>query len=391
MRRIGWIALALTAALTALALTAPSLVHAMELCDEAAEECAAEDVIAEGTELVAESSEATISSSLGSIVCTEATAALETAATAGSPLPGNTSKLTFAGCTLGETACTVTAVAQSYYALGEETGGDTASLEILAGGEGQPSATIKCGGLSCTASTEKLALAVEGGEPATIDASEEALEVEGFLCPETATFTAEYVVESPEEMHVDATGTKLCKVKPQGGTCPAGEEYEGAINATLLSMTNAKFDAAQFTECTEAPLTGTGFKKNGREGSLQMSFTTTGGACNVTNYFDATVATVTVENGPFAMSSLNYSPAGAYLTLAGSSNARVKFKILAGSPYSCQYDLVRSSWLVTGYEPMKVESLVVLRKVGMGSCPGQLPLLGKWSITRTGGNLWVTQ
>jgi hypothetical protein len=381
------------AAFAALALVGLSSAQAMELCDKAAEVCAAEDVIAEGTELMAESSKATITSSLGSIVCTEAGLTVETGAVAGSPLPGHVSKLTFAGCTLGETGCTITAPVQTYYTLSEETGGDAASLEIRDGGEGQPSASIKCGAMSCTASTEELALAVKGGEPATFNASEEALKVEGgFPCPKTASLTATYSVSSPAEMHINGTGTKLCEEPPQGGTCPDGKEYKGGISATLLASTKAKFDAAQFVECTEAPLTGTGFKSDGRDGSLQMSFTQTGGPCNASGYLGASVAGVTVENQPFARSSFNYAQAGAYLTLASNQNAMIKFKIESGSPFTCKYELVRFSWLVTGYNPMKIESLVILRKVGAGSCPGQLPLGGKWSVTRTGGgNLWVTQ
>lgn len=393
MRHPKLLFVALAAALAIPALIGAVPANALELCDETAEVCEAEDLYSGGTELSAASSKAVIETSLGNIVCTAATLGEETGADAGAPLPGTITKMIFGSCSLKETGCTVTASASFYHAVDEWTEGDAANLAIFEDGEGDPAISLKCGILiNCTGSTEELDLAIEGGSPATIEASSEPLEVTGSLCPKTASLSAVYEVESPTPLHLDQVVTKLCKVMPQGGTCPNGEEYvTGTIKGDLVTSTNAEFVGGGITiTCNEAPIAGTGFQSNGTAGSLDLAFERFGGACN-SNFNTNPPVLVSVENKPFPRSSFSFGRAGPYLTLANTQNAVLKLKVEETTPKICTYRLTQFAWAVKAFAPMKVEADLTARWIS-GGCPNQLTIVGQWIIKRgDGGNLWVTQ
>jgi hypothetical protein len=392
MKRATLLLIALASVLTMPALIGVGPASAMELCDETAEVCEAEDLYSGGTELKAMSSKAVIETSLGNIVCA-ATLTEETGADAGAPLPGTITKVAFTSCSLKETGCAVTTSASFYHAIDEWAEGDAANFAIFEDGEGDPAVSLKCGAfINCTGSTEELDLAVEGGNPATIEASKEALKVKGVFCPKTASFTAVYEVESPTPLHLDQVVTKLCKVQPQGGTCPNGEEYiAGTIKGDLVTSTNAEFVGAGITiTCNEAPIAGTGFQSDGTAGSLDLAFERFSGACN-SNFNTNPPVLISVENKPFPRSSFSFGRAGPYLTLANRQNAVLKLKVEEGPPKICTYRLTQFAWAVKAFGPMKVEADLTARLTG-GICPNQLNVIGQWIVKRgDGGNLWVTQ
>lgn len=113
---------------------------------------------------------------------------------------GEVTKLTFTGncvahTAFGDVGCTISAQGLNYHAevLGS---GASASITVREGpGKGKPRANVLCGGfINCTLGKTDFNLSITSGNPATVNAEEEPLELEagGFGCPSEARWDADY-------------------------------------------------------------------------------------------------------------------------------------------------------------------------------------------------------
>ena len=183
-----------TAALLALGAGAAS---ATELCSTNTHPCTGTKY-GTGTSLKAQlatGTTATLTTSIGNVVCTSATLAGKTT-TAGSEVntvEGEFTSETFSNCTLGSTACEV-----------RSSGFPTFS--IFATGGGNASVTVfffrvwaSCGSfINCEFSGGQWSLALTGGNPAHLTASKASMAgINGFFCPKEGLFDATYRVTSP--------------------------------------------------------------------------------------------------------------------------------------------------------------------------------------------------
>jgi len=188
---------------------------ASELCKEKVSPCPAASVYPAGTVLEATSTNATLTSSLGNVVCTHSliTGKTTTAGSTKTNVEGLIEKVSFTGCSLttpfsgGTHACSVTAINLSWKAVLVKTVAPNGTLTVSSGGLGDPGAKVDCGAnvLRCQFTSSAIALDVTGGAPATILAKEEPLTrtvYEGGLCPSSATWDANYTVIKPNPLYV---------------------------------------------------------------------------------------------------------------------------------------------------------------------------------------------
>jgi hypothetical protein len=208
------------AAIAALALTAVvgagSAAANAKLCKKAISPCPAGEAYPAGTKISASlktKTHAQLTTSLGTITCTKSAVAGETTQESGNPLHGVITAVSFEGCTLASTACTVTPQNLPYTATGTAgatVGNGTLTVErsrtktengtIDEGG--RPQAAVQCGVLiNCTFGSGDISFAVTGGAPAQ-GAVNQSLEREGGLCPSTSTWEAEYTVTSPSPLFI---------------------------------------------------------------------------------------------------------------------------------------------------------------------------------------------
>jgi len=171
-----------------------------------------------GTKITAQlaaGSVATLTTSIGNVVCKKSTVAGvltgHKAAEGEKPtIPsghGEITGLTFTECVLtpffgNPTNCTVTAINLNYTVTAVATGGGNGDLTITAkGSQGPPGATVVCGSLiNCSFTSSHLVLDVTGGNPALVHAKEEELSRTGGLCPSTSKWDATYEVTSPKPL-----------------------------------------------------------------------------------------------------------------------------------------------------------------------------------------------
>lgn len=397
MRLPKTLILALLATFAILAVAGINSAAAMELCSAEEEVCVEKNIYKEGTIIKAVKTEASFKSSSGTVTCTESSTEGETMAEAGAPLPTYFTEFAFSKCTLEKTSCTVAAVHLGYLALMERTAKEAGTLSIVDGGEGKPGVKIECGKtISCTLSAEEVVLDVGGGNPGSIKAKEEVLKKEsGSACPAEVFWTATYSVQNPAPARLLAGTTKLCKMAPMGGMCPAMQGFTGAIESELTAGT-AKFVSTGGPTgtviCEEAPLVGTNFAEGG-QGRLTLMRFESAGACTST-LAESPAVSVTVENLPFTASAFIYrSPTRAILATAGTKVAILKFVLELGVPQTCRYRPSRNSWVAFAYIPMRVKSMWQWRPLGAqgAACPTLLTAEGESTIAQNGGaNLWVT-
>jgi hypothetical protein len=376
----------------------PERAAALELCATAEKECAEENVYEEGTLLVAKTSDALIESSIGAIACSS-TGEFETAAEAGQPLPGYITKLSFSGCMLGKTECTVSEVDHVYYGLLTETKENGGSLTISDGGAGAPGGLVECGALSCKLSAKELVLTATGGKPASLEVSKAGFGVEGgFLCPESASLTAAYEVTAPAAVQIARRTTMLCKAAPNAqGACPIEQRFKGKVEAELITNVEAKFTTGSETpktvSCDEAPVLSDEFENNGEGILKEIKFKTAAGPCS-SDFAGEPVVKFLMDVNRFDDSSFSYrTNTKAILVAASTENPLFRMTIEYGTPVFCGYRLTRSSWKIFAYNPLKMESRWNFAYLGSNmACPGLLALTGEWILTQSGGGaLWVAK
>lgn len=222
MRATRVIGVVVLSALAALAVFGASSASATALCSAKESPCPYESEYASGTKIEAplvSETKATFLSSTGNVVCTSSTISGETTSggAKGKVVEAKVSGLTFTGCKLGETSCTVTVLHLPYTA--SFSAPETFTMEHSEGVGG----TVKCGFLvNCTFTTKKAELKVTGGSPAILTASKITLERKGTICPAEAFFDAEYSVAQPKPLFL----VLLPAIKPEFGS----EEWFGLGN-----------------------------------------------------------------------------------------------------------------------------------------------------------------
>jgi hypothetical protein len=200
MKKIS-ILLAAMGALTALALIGPGAASAATgdtvLCKTNSNPCALANQYPANTSFTAGSTNAVLSTSSGNVTCTSSSTTVKNTAQNGSPnpLPGSVTALSFSGCKLGTTNCTVTAQNIPYDASNVAIGSSgNGTLNVDDSGTTDPSASVVCGFfINCTFGKPTVSGAVTGGNPASVSFNT-TLNRTGGICPSTATWTATYTL-----------------------------------------------------------------------------------------------------------------------------------------------------------------------------------------------------
>jgi hypothetical protein len=173
---------------------------ATSLCKENLEMCEGEVMYVGGTKIKAKLVKGTVAkfvTSAGTIECTESALAGESSKLSSEPLPGLANSLSFTGCQLEKTACTITVEHLAYKSSTQPEAG--LWNYTLAGFEAPMEQAVVCGTLKCTFSSEAIAFKAVGGKPAKLNGSQ-VFASKGLLCPKEAKWTAEYEVTEPSPL-----------------------------------------------------------------------------------------------------------------------------------------------------------------------------------------------
>jgi hypothetical protein len=172
--------------------------------------CPAGEIYPAEQEIKGEAEKPALVTSGEDVTCKTSKATFKGTAKGGATTPekGSITALSFEGCelTLGG-SCTVEAINLSYASELQYTSGSNGTALVKSGGKGTPGATVSCAGgaLACVFSAEP-SMSVQGGNPATVAATNVAMklsEKEGFMkCPKEATWSATYKATSPTAIYV---------------------------------------------------------------------------------------------------------------------------------------------------------------------------------------------
>jgi hypothetical protein len=152
----------------------------------------------------------TLTTSITTVTCDESTihGHVTNGGSSSTTVTGEITKILFTKCqTSSGTACTVTETTGPWHAelhYGGTVGNGTLTVKKAAGED--PGATVVCGSLiNCKFTTSLATLNVTGGGPAIVAAKNISLARSGGICPETATWNAEYEVKQPNPLYVAAS------------------------------------------------------------------------------------------------------------------------------------------------------------------------------------------
>jgi hypothetical protein len=204
--------LALIAVVAAMAFIGAGTASAVTACKVNTNPCPAGSEWTAGTavkaELVAGTVAELVAEGTPSVNCSVSKSEGKSTATSGSPLPGEITNLTFEKCATvgGLVPCTVTTVNLPYSAeitANEKVQGN-GFLTVKSSGKGNPGAAVVCGTvLNCTFTTAAAKLSITGGTSPKLDAEAIVLERSGSLCPTKATWTAHYLVTTPNPAWIE--------------------------------------------------------------------------------------------------------------------------------------------------------------------------------------------
>jgi hypothetical protein len=182
---------------------------AVTLCKEAKNPCPEASRYPAGTKISGALKEKThwdVTTSIGTVTCTVSNFSETSNATSGNPHVSTLTSITFTGCTLGSTKCTVVALhlpwkvtrTSGFLGIGNGT------KVIESDGSGTPQYKVECGSfMNCTFGSSSISFSTTGGSPAR-ETVNQSLEREGGLCPSTATWTAEYTISAPSPLFITA-------------------------------------------------------------------------------------------------------------------------------------------------------------------------------------------
>jgi hypothetical protein len=151
--------------------------------------------IIEGT-----STNATLTSNLATVTCTDSLtkAEVKTTGSESTTVTGTITELNFTGCKTGAgLGCTVTVENLPYHAEVHWVSGSNGTLTAKSDGSGNPGAIVVCAGvISCTFSKSLFTLPVDGGNPGLVTANKVSLERTPFggtpLCGNESFWDATY-------------------------------------------------------------------------------------------------------------------------------------------------------------------------------------------------------
>jgi hypothetical protein len=203
MKKLTQLAVAGAAALILTMAVGAATASATELCSTNTSPCTGTKY-GTGTKLTGQlksGTAATLTTSLGNVVCKKSTLAGVTTSAGGpgsTPVSGEVTGVTFTECILGaSTPCTVQVLNLPWKLTAEKTGETTFNVVV----SGSPGVTVVCGFLiNCTFSQTSMTLSGTGGSPAIVKATAIGLNRSGGFCPSTASFDAEYEVTSPKPL-----------------------------------------------------------------------------------------------------------------------------------------------------------------------------------------------
>jgi|GEM_PF-2107297 len=388
----------------AIALLAASAAPATVLCKEPEESCKRVNTYPAHV-LHSQATNTVITTSLGKITCTASHLEGETTKEEAEPLPGEVTGLSFEGCKLGEGACTLASIHLPYAASIKWTKEDDGTVIVSNGGHGLPAVKTECaGGINCTYTAEKTELSGKGGNPGEIVANQELKREAGFLCPATAKWSANYVVEVPEPVHVakNVQGTKLCAVAPNnvGGVlqCPEGKAFAGALAAKIPSGSLATFKSIKgpkgTVSCSEAPMSVELNSDGTAKGAgLGLEFNTAEGACAASGFAGGVeLVSAVLDQQPFEHAAIEYVQASAPQGLIWFTRAGTPLSLILGiGAEECFYSASSTNGSVTN--PNGIVSTRFLMtanwKLELGAeaiCPTEVS--SEWPLEAT-KNLWV--
>jgi hypothetical protein len=368
---------------------------ATELCKAAETECASENLELEGTAVTAKASKPEIVTSLLTVTCASSTLEGKTTADVGVPL--KITAETFTECKTGETKCTVSALHLPYYGELEYTGTNAGTLGITDWGEGNPGASVECGGsIKCNLTAKELALSAKGGSPAKLEATKDALTVEsGSVCPKTASLTAGYSVSAPTTMQVNQIDSRICKMPPTANVCAIGDRYSGdpvfEMTSAQAKIKTAAPEAA--ISCEESTLAGELFTSIGGGVLKELKLDTAGLACNSTIPGGNPGVKITVDGLPSgSLVELTRALKGYMASIQRQAARKITLELQFMPVVTCHYITTRPLWKQFSTNPMMIESQWLSTRTGMNppmQCPVGLEVETKYKVTQTGGgNLW---
>jgi hypothetical protein len=215
MKYLKMLGLAAMAALALMAIMGVGTASATEACTVNTSPCPAGSKYNSGTVFEASSTNATVTSSLGNVVCTGSGISWNEIGPGGSKLTVDVTVewVTSSGCSLTtpfsatKHNCSVTWINLSYKGVLAKTTQPNGTFTVSSDGSGDPGFKVDCGAnvLRCQFTASTLVLDSSGGNPATIYARDEPLirtTYEGGLCPSTSTWDATYTVTKPHALYL---------------------------------------------------------------------------------------------------------------------------------------------------------------------------------------------
>jgi hypothetical protein len=381
--------IAAAALVLALALPVASS-SATELCSEVAEVCKEASVLASGTAIKAKlktGTNSTFVTSSGTISCKESTLEGKSTAKEAVPLPLEVSTMSFAGCTLGEGSCTLTALHLPYQGAlyAGAKGNGTLYVEEKSGGEPGQTAACATAIKKCSFVTPEFEFKLTGGKPTTLAAKEVALEtVEGEGCPKTALWSGEYALSAPNEGAVGAaqgtTATTLCKANE--ATCT--QKYMSG-----QTLTGAKFQPVAFTigakvvTCTTASIVGKTEQQSGAPLKTELK-NLAFGTCTIGIHTCA----VSTPGLPYIETAIT---AGAGGNGSWAMLLRLEVECATENIKGCQYEKMYSAEF-TGANPGKISfpNRPLRAKPGGENCGKQMRFGAIYTLTEPPGAIFVT-
>jgi hypothetical protein len=215
MKYLKMLGVAAIAALALSAVAGAGTASATELCTVNTSPCPEASKYGTGTALEASSTNSTVTSTLGDVVCTGSATKLTVTGPGGPKVgvPVTVDSWTYSGCTLrtafgGVTHnCTVTAINLPYKGHLTKATQPNGTLTVSSDNWGEPGFKVDCGAsvLRCQFTSPSIVLDVTGGETPTVVAKEETLNrtfYEGGICPSAATWDATYTVTVPHALYL---------------------------------------------------------------------------------------------------------------------------------------------------------------------------------------------
>ena len=315
---------------------------------------------------VANSTNATITNTIGNVSCTNSKISGQTVASSGDPLPITISLWSLEGCKMPSgTKCTVSE-------LGRPSSGSIAWTQLNAGvvRSGNGGWKLACGFLINCQFTADMSMDASNG---SIQATAEPLNRSGGFCPASASFTATYQIASPFPAYIAPTEqptTTFCKVDER--ICAEGDRYAAGTAIAGSASVQLKSTTAWPTMTCSSNLSG----EVGATGSWSLPVTITGMSLSGCSTPSGTTCTATAKN-------LSY-PGSAAWTSGHNGTWAVEdtaaWQILCGLQINCIISFKEPSMSITGGATAQL-AINAKGESNNGFCLGSPQLIATYSLT----------